>query len=339
MIQISWYLLIILIFVDAFIGISGVSWILLLADLLAADAVMTIYPCSYEDHRTSMRASLILGCVIVLVSIVPGQSMDAPSKAALVSVVSMLGVGVYLAVRTKSRYARGSDLFSMFSIWYSLEDYSHLIWIFSLSLSGLILVVISGMHGWEVYVVASFEALFLAGLHVILLLRACRGRTMLLDRKYENEVLSMINGRIRDAHADEGMDGLFRRVEKYMVEKKPFLKDDFDLNTLSHEVFSNRLYLSKTIRQCSGKNFCQYVNGYRLKYATDRLMETDARIADVALEAGFHSISTFNMAFKAYYELTPTEWLQMKKIEQRRQRRQHHSSSKEQVQGYEPQSS
>lgn len=105
------------------------------------------------------------------------------------------------------------------------------------------------------------------------------------------------------------MKMLFDRVEEYMEEKKPFLEEDFQMSDLAEAVFTNKAYLSKTINKVYGNNFCQYVNSYRVKYAVE-LMEKDDRVkvVELAMLAGFHSVVSFNMAFKLFMNTTPSEY-------------------------------
>ncbi len=119
---------------------------------------------------------------------------------------------------------------------------------------------------------------------------------------------------------EEKMKALFLRIEAYMNEAKPFLESDFGEDDLSQEMYTNKAYLSRTVNRLSGSNFCQYVNAYRVRYAMD-LIQSDHRlkVVDVALMSGFHSVVSFNMAFKLHMNCTPSEYqrnLQAEKLMQ-----------------------
>lgn len=68
--------------------------------------------------------------------------------------------------------------------------------------------------------------------------------------------------------------------------------------------------LRKGINQQLGyRNFNQFVNGYRLQEAAERLRsEPDRPILSIALDVGFRSVSSFNTAFKATYGVTPSAY-------------------------------
>ena len=72
-----------------------------------------------------------------------------------------------------------------------------------------------------------------------------------------------------DSQADgPGVDQfLYDRCCRYMADRKPFLVESFSLGDLAGVLFTNKVYLSKTINYYSGKNFRSYINYYRVMYA------------------------------------------------------------------------
>lgn len=109
---------------------------------------------------------------------------------------------------------------------------------------------------------------------------------------------------------DQRMDLLFKRIETYMQRERPYLDDSFTLSALAKEMLTNKGMLSKTINTKSKRNFCQYVNSYRIQYAVS-LMKKDHRIrvVELSLMSGFHSVASFNMAFKLFMNDTPSEYM------------------------------
>ena len=105
-------------------------------------------------------------------------------------------------------------------------------------------------------------------------------------------------------------DLLFERVEAYMQKEKPYLGDTFTLTRLATEMMTNKSMLSKTINDKSGNNFCRYVNAYRVKHALS-LMQRDRRlkVSELSMMSGFHTVASFNMAFKLIMSDTPSEYM------------------------------
>ena len=105
-------------------------------------------------------------------------------------------------------------------------------------------------------------------------------------------------------------DLLFERVEAYMQKEKPYLDDTFTLTRLATEMMTNKSMLSKTINDKSGNNFCRYVNAYRIRHALS-LMQRDRRlkVSELSMMSGFHTVASFNMAFKLIMSDTPSEYM------------------------------
>jgi AraC-like DNA-binding protein len=102
---------------------------------------------------------------------------------------------------------------------------------------------------------------------------------------------------------------LYDRCCRYMADRKPFLVESFSLEDLSRALFTNRVYLSKTINYYSGKNFRNYVNYYRVMYAMELFRKNKSlKVTELGNLAGFHSGTTFNQAFKAVMEESPSTW-------------------------------
>ena len=109
---------------------------------------------------------------------------------------------------------------------------------------------------------------------------------------------------------EKKMDELFDRLERYMREKEPFLNENLSLAELAAEMYTNKTYLSKTINLKSGKNYCQYINQYRVNYAV-QVIKRDRRVKviELAMISGFHSVASFNMAFRLFMGDTPSEYM------------------------------
>ena len=102
---------------------------------------------------------------------------------------------------------------------------------------------------------------------------------------------------------------LYDRCCRYMAERKPFLVEAFSLNDLSAALFTNKVYLSKAINYYSGRNFRGYVNYYRVMYSMELFRNNKAlTVSQLGSLAGFRSGNTFNAAFKAVMQESPSTW-------------------------------
>lgn len=129
----------------------------------------------------------------------------------------------------------------------------------------------------------------------------------------------------RDAQGDAGAVGKYRRsglkpeqialfaerLEKHMMTNEPYLDSGLKIESLARQINVSRNYLTQVLNEGLGKNYYQYVNGYRVETAKRLLMSEDARslsILEIAYECGFNSKATFNLAFKRLTGVTPSEY-------------------------------
>lgn len=102
---------------------------------------------------------------------------------------------------------------------------------------------------------------------------------------------------------------LYDRCCRYMTEQRPFLVESFSLQDLANAVFTNKLYLSRTINRFSGKNFKNYVNYYRIMYAMELFRRNMClHIAELAGLSGFRSETVFLRNFKSVMGEPPSQW-------------------------------
>ena len=102
---------------------------------------------------------------------------------------------------------------------------------------------------------------------------------------------------------------LYDRCCRYMADRKPFLVESFSLGDLASVLFTNKVYLSKTINYYSGKNFRSYINHYRVMYAMELFRKNKSlTVSELGALSGFHSGTTFNQAFKAVMQESPSTW-------------------------------
>lgn len=104
---------------------------------------------------------------------------------------------------------------------------------------------------------------------------------------------------------------LITRLLDHMENNKPFLDPELTLTELAKGLNISRSQLSQLINDGIGDNFYDFVNKYRVeqvkKLMTDPQMK-NYNLFGIALEAGFKSKSTFNLIFKRFTGLTPTEF-------------------------------
>jgi AraC-like DNA-binding protein len=101
------------------------------------------------------------------------------------------------------------------------------------------------------------------------------------------------------------------KLQQFMENEKPFLDPELSLSSLSKAVGLNRNQLSQLINTHIGENFYDFINKYRIDEVKRLMVDPEKQkynLLGIALEAGFKSKSTFNLIFKRFTGLTPTEY-------------------------------
>ena len=112
---------------------------------------------------------------------------------------------------------------------------------------------------------------------------------------------------------------MYELAVRHMARSRMFLNPDLKIEELARSLHTNRMYLSRTINACSGRNFKQFVNWYRIGYAVDLIgRDRRLRMDEVARLSGFNNQPTFNLAFRLVMGVTPSEYV---RIQMRRKRR------------------
>lgn len=101
-------------------------------------------------------------------------------------------------------------------------------------------------------------------------------------------------------------------VKTLMESNKAYLNPELNLSDLAVDANMSRAQLSEIINTGFGKNFNDFVNGYRVEAFKSMLKENKHKqlsLLGIALECGFNSKATFNCVFKKLTKHSPTEYL------------------------------
>jgi AraC-like DNA-binding protein len=99
-------------------------------------------------------------------------------------------------------------------------------------------------------------------------------------------------------------------LSRLMVDEALYADSAFDLAALSRRSGWPPNHVSQALNQGLGRNFFEFVNGFRIAAAERHLADPDDRrtILEIALACGFGSKSTFNAVFKRMTGRTPREF-------------------------------
>jgi AraC-like DNA-binding protein len=111
------------------------------------------------------------------------------------------------------------------------------------------------------------------------------------------------------ANIDTG--AVIERVKELMEQENRYLDEKLSLQTLSSTLGITSHQLSEILNGKMNTTFRSFINTYRIKAAKKMLLENeDISILQAALNCGFSSKNTFNIAFHAQEGMTPTEFIE-----------------------------
>ena len=124
-----------------------------------------------------------------------------------------------------------------------------------------------------------------------------------------------------DEHRDEFMpeihsgdpyscnDTVMRRlvmVTDYI--KNNLTADDLSQGAMARMAGISKDYFSRIFRSVTGMNYSKWLNMIRMERASELLINRDMTMTEIAMSAGFQSISSFNRVFRAEKGMSPGEY-------------------------------
>ena len=111
----------------------------------------------------------------------------------------------------------------------------------------------------------------------------------------------------------DGSSNIEQQLEKYCVDTKLYLQHDLTLQQLAQAIGTNRSYLSQHFSR-QGITYNTYINNLRINHFISRYQEAIAAgqpiiAQQLARESGYHSYSTFSLAFKQRMGRSVTTWM------------------------------
>lgn len=102
------------------------------------------------------------------------------------------------------------------------------------------------------------------------------------------------------------------QIQSYFAEHKPYLNPDLNLSTLASDLGYPTNQLSEIVNSGIGKNFNDFINGYRVEEVKAALLANKHKtmsLVGIAMDAGFNSKPTFNRVFKKLAGISPSQYI------------------------------
>ncbi|MBD3640914.1 MAG: helix-turn-helix transcriptional regulator [Marinobacter sp.] len=110
--------------------------------------------------------------------------------------------------------------------------------------------------------------------------------------------------------ADQSTEPPTKQILHLMEQQQPYLHSNLTVDRLARLAGLPPRELSQFLNQQMGRNFYEFVNGYRIQHARLRLADPaeTATITDIMYESGFNSKSVFNTLFRETTGKTPSQY-------------------------------
>ena len=136
-----------------------------------------------------------------------------------------------------------------------------------------------------------------------------------------NEILSSLHGNEikKMTHAVRSwLEGVCKVVEAEIESRSNLIvenvyeyinlhyRENIGLTDVSREVGRNPSYVSRLIKECTGKNFTSLLTARRMEAAKHLLKNTNLKITEIAENTGYPNVRYFNRVFKKILGCTPS---------------------------------
>lgn len=111
-------------------------------------------------------------------------------------------------------------------------------------------------------------------------------------------------------HRYEQCPDFTQNLTNLMTEEQIFLNNKLTICDLANSLNTNRSYLSDHLNNVLDTSFLDYVNHFRIEYATNLLEDStnNDTLEIISEKSGFNSLSTFRRAFVKTHNFTPSEY-------------------------------
>lgn len=99
-----------------------------------------------------------------------------------------------------------------------------------------------------------------------------------------------------------------RSIEKVMDYLRQHYNEDITLNTIAEAVFLNPAYISRLIKEQTGRNYTELVMEIRIERAIELLEHTDLFVYEVAEKVGYNNLKYFYKVFRKVKGKSPSDY-------------------------------
>ena len=123
-----------------------------------------------------------------------------------------------------------------------------------------------------------------------------------------NFTLEKYSSSVLDRHSSRD---LFLKISKLFTDEQMFLTPNISVQRIANHLKISPRLVSQVINENDEQNFNEFVNQFRIEKAKTMLADlgnADKKIATIAYDTGFGTVTSFNIAFKKRTGVTPSEY-------------------------------
>ncbi len=124
-----------------------------------------------------------------------------------------------------------------------------------------------------------------------------------IKRHFSNDINASVRDLAKNQRDRDFMEKLEKLVEEHMIE------EGFSINDLGAIFGMGRTSFYKKIKSVTGQSPVEFSRNLRLKKAAKMLLTEDVTISEVIFRVGIQTNSYFTKAFKAQFNMTPSEFV------------------------------
>lgn len=317
--------------VSEILNILALPIVLLLGPLTAGFTDSTLHLRTANVITKKKSALLIFGLFLMIPLLLNSLSLEvlAGSKWLATSIEVSLGLFFLTYLISSSRYfvpmlwnlMRGS----LYGVGYSEDTYNWFkgVWL-SMSMTWLIILadLTMSIFYYEpadnnavfsiLYSVPPLHSVIFSILDLVIWLILLGFTTAYCQKprgQEEREACENVKKYRTSALTENKAEIIIRDLNAIMKRENYFLDSTLSLEKIAKKINIQPQYLSQSINQYCGMSFYEYLASFRIEYAKNELLQHPKKnILDVAMQSGFNAKSTFNLTFKKYTGLTPSDF-------------------------------
>ncbi|WP_318343286.1 helix-turn-helix domain-containing protein [Flagellimonas baculiformis] len=114
------------------------------------------------------------------------------------------------------------------------------------------------------------------------------------------------------SHIDTSLSkNLLDSIVSLFETEEIYLNPKLSLGDVARSLETSPRILSQVVNEGKGMNFSEFVNSYRIEKAKKLLVSSvgkEEKIVSIAYDSGFGNVTSFNLAFKSFTNLTPSQY-------------------------------